>query len=159
MVNLKKSMDKDIILKLREETGAGVMNVKKILDEFNGDYEKAKDKLIQIGVDKAESKSDREIKAGLVYSYMHGGEGVYGKIGTVVKVGCETDFVAKTPDFKKLCHDIALQISAMNPKDVEELLSQEYIRDPSKTIQILIKETIAKVGENIVVSEFSRISM
>jgi elongation factor Ts len=153
-------MDTKIILKLKQETGAGIMKAKQILDECDGDYEKAKKILTQQGVDKAASKSDREIKAGLVYSYVHGGgETMGGKIGVIVKVGCETDFVAKTSDFNLLCKELAMQISAMGPKNVKELLTQEYIRDNSKTIEVLIKETIAKVGENIVVVDFSRLEV
>lgn len=151
-------MQKELILKLREETGAGIMKANQALEEFKGDYEKAKAKLIKDGVAKAETKKDREIKAGLVWSYMHGGESEQsGKIGVLVKVGCETDFVAKTKDFQLLCKEVALQISAMDPKNVNELLKQDYIRDSSKKVDQLVKETIAKVGENIVIAEFSRI--
>ena len=153
-------MNKTDILKLREETGAGVMSAKKALDEFKGDYQKAKQYLVEKGLKKAEEKTDREIKAGLVWSYVHGGDTIEGgRIGVLVKVGCETDFVAKTGDFKTLCKELALQISAMNPKDVEELLQQEHIRDSSKKVEQLIKETIAKVGENIQIVEFRRISL
>ncbi len=152
-------MDKDKILKLREETGAGVMNAKAALDEFKGDYEKAKEKLLKLGIEKAAKKQDREIKAGLVYSYIHGGDGISGRVGVLVKVGCETDFVAKTEDFKTLCKEIAMQISAMNPKDVEELLAMDYIRDGSKKVEDLVKGLIAKVGENVVVAEFSRLEI
>lgn len=153
-------MDKKLILKLREETGAGVMKAKQALDEAKGDFEKAKKALMKQGLEKAESKSDREIKAGLVYAYVHGGEdSMAGKIGVLVKVGCETDFVAKTEDFKTLCKELAMQISAMNPKDVKDLLKQDYIRDGSKKVDTVVKETIAKLGENIVVAEFSRVAL
>lgn len=152
-------MNKDLILKLREETGAGIMYVKKALDEFNGNEEKARNKLLQMGIEKAAKKQDREIKAGLVYSYVHGGEVNFGKIGVLVKLGCETDFVAKTSDFKELCKELAMQISAMNPKDVNDLLEMDYIRDSSKKVNDLIKGLIAKVGENIVVHSFSRIEL
>jgi len=153
-------MDKKLILKLREETGAGVMKAKQALDSTKGDFEKAKKALIKQGIKKAESKSDREIKSGLVYAYVHGGDdSMGGKIGVLVKVGCETDFVAKTEDFKNLCKELAMQISAMDPKDVKDLLKQDYIRDGSKNIDTVIKETIAKLGENIVVAEFSRLAI
>lgn len=148
-------MDKKLILKLREETGAGVMAAKNALDEYKGDYKKAKEFLVKKGMEKADKKQDREINAGLVWSYVHGGE-MGGRIGVIVKVGCETDFVAKTEDFKTLCKEVSMQISAMNPKDVIELLSQDYIRDGSKTIEGLVKETIAKLGENIQIAEFAR---
>ena len=154
-------MDKKIILKLKEETGAGVMDVKKALEEFKDDYEQAKVALVKKGMAKAEKKADREIKAGLVYSYIHAAEKDTngGKLGVLVKVGCETDFVAKTADFTNLCKELALQISAMDPKNVDELLKQDYIRDPSKKVEILVKETIAKVGENIQVAEFARLGI
>ena len=157
---MEKKLDTKLILKLREETGAGVMAAKNALDEFGGDYEKAKKELIKKGIEKAEEKGSREIKAGLVYSYTHGGYGENnGKIGVIVKVGCETDFVAKTPDFQNMCKELSLQISAMNPLNVEDLLKQDYIRDGSKKIDQLIKETIAKVGENIQVVEFCRLEI
>lgn len=153
-------MDKKLILKLREETGAGVMKAKEALDEFKGDFDKAKAKLMKDGLKKAETKGDREIKAGLIYSYMHAGDNSQsGKIGVLVKVGCETDFVAKTKDFQNLCKEVSMQISAMDPKNVKELLKQDYIRDNSKTIEQLVKETIAKIGENVEIVEFSRLSI
>ncbi|NCT55331.1 elongation factor Ts [bacterium] len=151
-------MDKKLILQLKEETGAGIMDAKRVLDETKGDYEAAKKVLLKKGLEKAGKKSDREIKAGLVWSYIHGGE-QGGRIGVIVKVGCETDFVAKTADFTTLCKEVAMQVSAMDPKDVKALLKQEYIRDTSKNIEQLIKETIAKVGENIVVADFSRLEI
>jgi len=151
-------MDKKLILQLKEETGAGVMDAKRVLDETKRDFEAAKKILLKKGLEKASKKSDREIKAGLVWSYIHGGE-QGGRIGVIVKLGCETDFVAKTADFTTLCKEIAMQISAMDPKNVKELLKQEYIRDTSKNIDQLVKELIAKVGENIVVADFSRLEI
>ncbi len=151
-------MDTKLILKLKNQTGAGVMDAKQALDKFKGDYEKAKEYLLKKGLAKAEKKSEREIKAGLVWSYVHGGD-TGGRVGVLVKVGCETDFVAKTEDFKNLCKELALQISAMNPKDVDELLNQDYIRDSSKKVEQLIKEVIAKTGENIQVSDFCRLEI
>lgn len=151
-------MDKKLILQLKEETGAGVMDAKRVLDETKGDFEAAKKILLKKGLEKAAKKSDREIKEGLVWSYIHGGE-QGGRIGVIVKVGCETDFVAKTEDFKTLCKELAMQISAMAPKDVKELLKQDYIRDGSKNIDQLIKETIAKVGENIQIADFARLEI
>ncbi|KKT72705.1 MAG: Elongation factor Ts [Microgenomates group bacterium GW2011_GWA2_44_7] len=82
-----------------------------------------------------------------------------GKVAALVEIACETDFVARTDEFKKLCHEVAMQVASMNPKDVEELLNQEYIRDASKTIEQLVKETIGKLGENIVVRRLSRLSL
>ena len=140
------------IKKLRSETGAGVMACKKALEQFQGDYSKALEYLKQKGLEKAESKSEREIKAGLVYAYIH----QQGKAGAMVEVGCETDFVARTEDFQKLCKEIAMQVVSMNPSNVEELLQQAYIRDSKQTIADLIKSVMAKVGENIQVVRFAR---
>lgn len=147
------------ILKLREETGAGVMAAKKALEEHK-DYAKAKEALLKAGLEKAEKKGDRETSAGLVWSYTHNPVVENGgTVGVIVKIACETDFVAKTPDFQNLCKEVALQISAMDPKDVKELLAQENIRDSSKTIEDMVKGTIAKVGENIQIVEFARFAI
>ncbi len=145
----------DDIKKLREQTGGGVADCRKALEESKGDFKKAEELLKSWGIDKAASKSDRVVGAGLVETYMHGG----GKVGAMVEVNCETDFVARTDEFKNLAHELAMQIAAMDPKDVKELEKQEYIRDSSKTISDLIKEIIAKVGENIVVKRFERFEL
>lgn len=136
---------------LREKTQAGFADCKMALEESNGDMKKAEEILRKKGFEKADKKADRETKAGLVESYVHGG-----RIGVLVSLLCETDFVARTDEFKNLAHEIALQVSSMDPKNVESLLKQEYIRDSSKTIEDLIKETIAKVGENIQIGDFKR---
>jgi len=143
--------NKELILKLRKETGAGVMDAKNTLQQLGGDYEKAKAELMKLGLAKAAKKADREVKAGLVESYIH-----TGRVGSLVKVSCETDFVAKTDEFKKLAKELAMQVSAMDPENIEELLKSAYIRDSKKSIEDLVKETIAKVGENIQIAEFSR---
>lgn len=145
----------DQIKQLREKTSAGVMDCRRALEEANGDVEKAAEILRKQGLEKAEKKSDRETSQGLVESYVH----QTGRIGVIVEVLCETDFVARTEDFKSLCHEIAMQIASMNPKDTEELLNQEYIRDGSKKISDLVKEAIAILGENIVVKRFARIDI
>ena len=126
------------------------MDCKKALEEFEGDYEKAKESLAKLGLEKAAKKADREIKAGLVEAYIHS----TGRVGALVVLGCETDFVARTEDFKKLAREVSMQAAAMKPKDTEELLSQAYIRDASKTIKDLIVALTAKVGENIAVKDF-----
>lgn len=144
----------DDIKKLRDETGAGIADIKQALEEANGDLEKAKGLLKQKGLDKAAKKAEREVKSGLVEVYSHGG-----KVGVVAELLCETDFVAKTADFKNLAHELALQIASMDPKTVEELLAQEYIRDSSLTIGELVKSTVGKLGENIQVGKFSRIEL
>ena len=143
------------IKKLRDETQASISDVKKALEESSGDYKKALEWLKKRGIEKAEKKADRQASQGLIESYVHGG----GKIGGLVKISCETDFVARTDEFKNLAHEVAMQVSAMNPKDVSELLKQEYIRDNTMTVEDLIKQEIGKLGENIVVKEFSRIEL
>lgn len=148
-------MDINAIKQIREETGAGVMDVKKAIDEANGNVEKAKEILKAKGIERASKKSDREIKAGKVISYIHAG----GNVGALVKLGCETDFVAKNDEFIKLGNEIAMQIAAMNPNNIEDLLEQDYIRDSKKKINDLVKETIAKIGENITVVEISRLEV
>lgn len=140
------------IQKLREETGAGIMACKKALESAGGDFKKASTILQEQGAMIAAKKADRAAKQGLVECYVHGG----GRIGVVVEVNCETDFVARNPEFKALAHDVAMQISAMNPASVEELLNQEFIKDPSMTIAKLLESRIAKLGENIQIRRFSR---
>ena len=147
-------MDINDIKKLREETGAGIADCKEALSLSKGNLTKAKEWLKKKGLDKAFSKAEREVKAGLVEVYSHGG-----KVGVLVEVLCETDFVARTEDFKNLAHELALQIASMNPVSVEELLSQEYIRDNSLTVEQLIKSVIGKVGENIQVGRFERVAL
>ena len=147
--------DIEQIKQLREESQASIADCRKALDEASGDYKKALEWLRKRGAEIAEKKAERETSQGVVEAYVHGN----GKIGVLVKLLCETDFVARTDEFKKLAHEIAMQISAMNPKDVKALLAQEYIRDSKLTIDELIKETIGKIGENIKVREFSRIEL
>lgn len=142
----------DQIKKLRLETGAGVMDVKKALSEAGGEAVKAKKLLQERGMAKAAKKSDRRSSEGLVATYVH----ATGKIGAMVELFCETDFAARTEDFKKLSQELALQVAATEPQDADELLSQDYIRDPSKTVQDLVNEVIAKVGENIKIGKFAR---
>ncbi len=148
-------LDVNKIKELRDLTGAGVLEIKKTLDKFEDDFEQAKQHLMELGKAKAAKKADREIKDGLVYSYIHAG----GKVGSLVLLGCETDFVAKTDDFNKLCKEIAMQICTGDYETVEEILEDEYIRDTSKKIQDLITETIAKVGENITLVDFQKLSV
>lgn len=145
----------DQIKELRETTGAGVMDAKKALEEAKGDMEKAIELIRSKGLAKAEGKSDREVKSGKVFCYTHNG----GIAAAMVEVACETDFVAKTPEFETLCKEIAMQIVSMNPKDTEELMAQPYIRDAAKTIEELVKELIAKTGENIRISRFVRFKL
>lgn len=144
--------DIELLKKLRNETQVSLADCRKALEETNNDYAKAKEWLAKNGLEKAAKKAEREAKQGLVHAYIHGG----GRVGVLVELSCETDFVARTDEFKKLAQEIALQVSAMNPTSVEELLKQEYIRDSSKTMENLVKEAIAQIGENIVVKRFTR---
>ncbi|PIP52838.1 translation elongation factor Ts [Candidatus Beckwithbacteria bacterium CG23_combo_of_CG06-09_8_20_14_all_34_8] len=144
----------DQVKKLRAETKAGVMEVRKALEQSKGDMKKAKKWLIEQGLSKAAKKADRETGDGLIAAYIHNGQ-----IGALVKVGCETDFVAKTEEFQTLCKEIAMQVASMNPESIEELLAQAYIRDSKQTINDLIKSAIAKIGENIVVLEIKRMEI
>jgi elongation factor Ts len=153
------------IRRLREETGAGIMECKRALNEAKGDLEQAKRLLRESGAIIAQKKADRVASQGLVESYIHGG----GRIGVLVEVNCETDFVARSDDFKQLARDLAMQIAAMNPKVIspdgaadadlppeEVLLTQRYIRDEDQTVEDRINETVARVKERIVVRRFSR---
>lgn len=144
----------DQIKKLREQTGAGIADCREALKESDGNFEKAKDWLKKKGLDKASSKAKRDVKAGIVEVYSHAG-----KVGVIVELLCETDFVARTEDFKNLAHELALQVASMNPASVEELLSQEYIRDNSLTVDQLIKSVIGKLEENIQLKRFERIAL
>lgn len=147
-------MNLENIKKLREQTGAGIADCKEALKESNGDIEKAKEYLKKKGFEKGAKKGDREVKAGIIDVYSHGG-----KVGVLVELLCETDFVGRTEDFKNLAHELSLQIASMNPPSVEDLLAQEYIRDNSLTVDQLIKSIISKLGENIQVGRFERIAL
>ncbi len=143
------------IKKLREATGGGVMECKKALEEAGGDMKKAAELLKKWGIEKSEKKIGRETKAGIIDSYIHAG----GKVGVLLELTCETDFVARTDEFKNLAHELCLQVASMNPKDVKALFKQEYIRDPSLTVEQLVKQTIGKLGENIKVNRFVRYTL
>ncbi len=147
-------MNIDLIKKLREQTGAGIADCKEALKEAKGNMEKAKEWLKKKGFEKGVRKGAREVKAGLVDVYSHGG-----KVGVLVELLCETDFVARTQDFKSLAHELSLQIASMNPSSVEELFEQEYIRDSEMTIDQLVKSVSGKLGENIQVGRFERIAL
>ncbi len=142
------------IKKLREETGAGIADCKEALGVSRGNMEKAKAYLKQKGFNRAAEKCDRKVSAGLIEVYSHGG-----RVGVVMELLCETDFVAKTDDFRNLAHELTLQIASMEPESAAELLKQEYVRDQSQTVDDLIKSVIGKVGENIKVGKFRRIEL
>lgn len=145
----------DLLKKLREETLAGVSDCRAALEDAKGDYKKAKALLKERGIAKAAKKGDRETAFGIIESYVHAN----GKVAVLVELRCETDFVARNDEFKKLAHELALQIAAMDPKNVAELLKGAYIRDAKTTMQDLVKQTIAKIGENITVSQFTRMQL
>ena len=147
-------MDIKQIKKLRELTGAGVMDAKTALESNDNDFDKAVQYLKAKGIEKAAKKSEREIKAGRIFSYIHGG-----RVGALVKVGCETDFVAKNAEFEKLGNEVAMQVAAMGVTDIAALLAEPYIRDASKTIEDLVTDTISKIGENITIVEVVRLEI
>jgi elongation factor Ts len=139
------------VAKLREETGAGMMDVKRALDSVGGDYEKAKAALLASGLAKADKKGDRIAGAGYLEAYIHGG-----RIAVLLEIFAETDFVTRSEDFRAAAHNVAMQISATAPETTEALLAQPYLRDESITVEQYLKTVIAKVGENIRISRFTR---
>jgi len=190
----------EMVKELRQRTGAGVLECKKVLEETSGDMDRAMEILHERGLAKAAKKVEREAKDGLIEAYVHPG----GRLASLIEVNCETDFVARTPDFKELVHDLAMQVVATNPRyvamadvpaDVLEqeqghhraqlasenkspqmieeivagrmakfyaeacLLQQPFIKDEGKTVQDLITEKIAKLGENIRVKRFARFEL
>lgn len=149
------TVDVKLLKQLRGETQVSIADCRKALEESGGDYQKALEWLRKHGIEKAEKKQERETSQGLIDSYIHQN----GRVGALVELLCETDFVARTSEFKNLAHELVMQVAAMNPKDVGSLLKQEYIRDSSKTVEDLIKEAIAKLGENIVVGNFQRFEL
>lgn len=144
----------ELLKKLREDTKAGVSDCRQALEDADGDYAKAKKLILERGLEKADKKSGKETSQGVVESYVHGG-----RVGVLVELRCETDFVARTDDFKRLAHEIALQVASMEPKNTAELLKSPYIRDAGMTIEALIKLTIAKLGENVTIAKFTRIEL
>lgn len=168
----------EAIKELRELTGAGIMSCKKALEEARGDITGAVDILKQQGLAKAQKKAHREVRQGLVETYIHTG----GRIGALVEVNCESDFAAHTNEFRELAHNLAMQVAATAPlflsrddfkrDDLPEgvdpdgvnpdevcLLSQPFIRDPERTVHDIISDVIAKVGENIKVRRFARFEL
>jgi elongation factor Ts len=145
-------IDLTMLKKLRNETAASIADCRRALEETEGEYAKALSWIKKRAIEKAEKKADRETGEGLIEAYIHNG----GKVGVLVELLCETDFVARTDDFKQLAKEIGMQVAAMNPKDVDELLTQEYIRDGSQTIEKLVKGVIGKLGENITIKKFIR---
>jgi len=139
------------IQKLRELTGAGIMECKKALEKAGGDFDKAISIIHEQGLVKAEKKKERTTGAAVLESYIHNE-----RVGVLLELRCETDFVARSKDFKELAHNLAMQIAAMDPKDVDDLLKQTYIKDEMLTVEDLIKQSIVKFGENIKIERFCR---
>ncbi len=157
-----------LVKELREKTGAGIMDCKRALVEAGGDMARAEEILRQQGYARAEKKIHRVTLQGIIDAYIHAG----GRIGALIEVNCETDFVARTDDFRTLVHDLAMQVAATNPKYIrpEEaqpdedpsevaLLAQPFIKQPTITVEQLIKQYIAKLGENIQVRRFARFEL
>ncbi len=157
------------VKRLREETGAGVMDAKRALDDAAGDFDKAREILREKGVAAAAKRADRATGQGLVDAYLH-----QGRIGAMVEVQCETDFVARTDAFKELARNVAMQVASMNPlaltpeevpadaagtAEENALLTQAFIRDGSKTIGDLVQDTIAQTGENVRIARFARFEL
>jgi len=158
------------IKELRDQTGAGIMDCRNALLEAEGDTGKALQILEQRSLVLGQKKAERSVNQGIIEAYIH----TAGRIGAMVEVNCETDFVARTNEFKELAHNLAMQIAAQAPQFVSReevpegadtepeaacLLLQPYIKDPDKTVRDIIVETIAKVGENIKVSRFARFEL
>lgn len=146
-------MDIDLrkVQELRSKTGLGVMDCRRALEEAKGSSEKAEKILRAKGSQVAAKKAERKTSQGLIDSYVHNN-----KIGVLLEVNCETDFVAKNPEFKELVHDLAMQVVSMDPRNIKELLAQEFIKDPCLRVGDLINQKIQKMGENIKVKRFTR---
>jgi len=142
----------DFIRELREKTGVSVMECKKALEEAKGNIERAVKVLEKRFGNMAAKRAGREAGAGIVETYVHSN----GKVGVMLALKTETDFVARNPAFKELAHDIALQIASMDPQDRDSLMAQSFIKDPSRTVKDLIESAIGKFGENIKVGKFIR---
>jgi len=159
----------DAIKVLREQTGAGIMDCKRALQAANGDVSVAMEALKQRGYAMAKKKETRAVGQGLIEAYIHGG----GRIAALVELNCESDFVARTPEFKELAHDLAMQVVAVKPRflsredipqgeevaDEECLLLQPFIKDPGKKVQDIVTETVVKLRENIRIKRFVRFEL
>ena len=155
---------------LREKTGAGIMDCKRALQQMNGKLDDAETILREKGVASAAARTGRAANQGLIDSYIHSG----GRIGAMIELNCETDFVARTGDFGRLAHDLAMQVAAMSPRYVDRaevpegeeanpeevcLMQQPFIRDPAKTVQDLVSEVAGKLGENVKIRRFIKFSL
>lgn len=152
------------VKELRELSGAGVMDCRRALEQAAGSIDQALEVLRNQGLDQAAKRAGNETNQGLVEAYVHGD----GRIGVLVELQCETDFVARTPEFRQLAHDLALQIAATNPPSVDgevaeaaeleetPLLGQPFIKDSGRAVRDVVQEVAAKTRENVVVRRFVR---
>ena len=150
---MSQTGSKNDIVKLREITGAGIMDCKKALAEAKGNFEEAQGILRKQGLSAAQKKAGREVKDGQVFSYVHAG----GKIGVLVEINCETDFVARNDVFQRFAKDVTMQVAAY--PEHKPLLEQKFIKDAAKTIRDYLTETIARHGENIRIRQFVRFEL
>ena len=148
------SQPASLVQQLRELTGAGVMECKRALEDAAGDIEKAKKLIAERGLASVGKRSERETGAGLLKTYVHNN-----RIGVLLEIRAETDFVVRSDPFQQLAQELVMQIAAVEVESVEDLLKQLYVRDESKTVDILVKEVIAKVGENVRVTRFARFAL
>lgn len=142
----------ELIKELRRSTGARILDCQKALTEADGDLEKAKQIVEDKGLARAEKTQDRETKEGYIAAYVHN----TGNIAALVELVCETDFVAKNEEFRQLAKDLAMQVVAMQPTDLSELLAQDFVKDPEKTVDLAIKTLSGKIGEKMSVTRFIR---
>jgi len=140
------------VKKLREDTGAGMMDCKKALDKADGNFEEAKELVRQRGLAIADKKADRETNEGYIASYVHANN----KVAALVEILCETDFVAKNDEFQSMAKDVAMHVVAMNPENVEGLLADQFVKNPDMTVEELVKGVSGKIGEKFVVNRFVR---
>lgn len=139
------------VAELRDQTGMGLMDIKNALEEADGNRPKAMELLKERGAKIMGKKSDRVAGEGIIEAYVHSG-----RIGVLLEINCETDFVARSESFKEFAHDVALQISSMNPSTVNELLEQSFVKDSKLTIADYLRDSTSKLGEKIVITRFLR---
>ncbi len=145
----------DNIKLLREETGLSFAQIKKALDEVLGDIDAARLKLKEYSASQAEKKADREVSCGVIASYVHS----TALMGSIISLGCETDFVASNPEFKTVASDIAMHVCAIAPETLEECLAQGYVKNSEITVQEYINQAVQKFGENIKLTNITRFSI
>lgn len=145
----------DQIKKLREITGARILDCQKALQEADGDLDKAIVAVEAKGLARAEKNQDRETKVGYIATYTHN----TGMVAAMVEILCETDFVAQNEEFRQMTRDIAMQVTAVGAESVEDLLQQDFIKDPEKTVELVIKSLSGKIGEKMILSRFERFAI